>query len=35
VLIDRKVLVKAKKHDADGVHDVYTFDENDKLIMSG
>src|SRR5699024_7875948 len=35
VLLDKKILVNAKKYDADGVHDVDTFHENDNLIMKG
>lgn len=35
VLLDKKILVNAKKYDKNGVHDVDHFDENDNLIMKG
>ncbi|MGG0775307.1 site-specific DNA-methyltransferase [Bacillus rugosus] len=35
VLLDKKILVNAKKYDENGVHDVNSFDENDNLIMKG
>src|SRR5690625_3399883 len=35
VLLDKKILVNAKKYDENGVHDVDSFDENDNLIMKG
>src|SRR5699024_5435599 len=33
VLLDKKILVNAKKYDENGVHDVESFSENDNLIM--
>jgi len=35
VLLDKKVLVNAKKYDVDGVHDVDSFSKDDNLIMKG
>src|SRR5699024_34658 len=35
VLLDKKILVNAKKYDESGVHDIDSFDENDNLIMKG
>lgn len=35
VLLDKKILVNAKKYDENGVHDIDSFDENDNLIMKG
>lgn len=35
VLLDKKILVNAKKYDENGVHEVNSFDENDNLIMKG
>lgn len=35
VLLDKKILVNAKKYDEDGEHEVDTFDENDNLILKG
>lgn len=35
VLLDKKILVNAKRYDTDGVHDVDTFDKDDNLIMKG
>src|SRR5690625_1685197 len=35
VLLDKKILVNAKKYDKNGVHDIDSFDENDNLIMKG
>src|SRR5699024_5741718 len=35
VLLDKKILVNAKKYDTHGVHDVDSFGENDNLIMKG
>src|SRR5690625_6773313 len=35
VLLDKKILVKAKKYDENGVHEVDGFSENDNLIMKG
>src|SRR5690625_8044125 len=35
VLRDKKILVKAKKYDENGVHEVDGFSENDNLIMKG
>ncbi|HLQ74430.1 MAG TPA: site-specific DNA-methyltransferase, partial [Alloiococcus sp.] len=35
VLLDKKILVNAKKYDENGVHDVESFSENDNLIMKG
>lgn len=35
VLIDKKVLVNAKKYDEDGEHEVDSFSEDDNLIMKG
>src|SRR5690625_213402 len=35
VLLDRKILVNAKKYDENGVHDIDHFDKNDNLIMKG
>lgn len=35
VLLDKKILVNAKKYDENGVHDIDNFDENDNLIMKG
>src|SRR5699024_8441724 len=35
VLLDKKILVNAKKYDENGVHDIDRFDENDNLIMKG
>src|SRR5690625_899726 len=35
VLLDKKILVNAKKYDENGVHDIASFDENDNLIIKG
>src|SRR5690625_2991310 len=35
VLLDKKILINAKKYDENGVHEVDSFDENDNLIMKG
>src|SRR5699024_10118539 len=35
VLLDKKILVNAKKYDENGVHDIDSFDENDNIIMKG
>src|SRR5699024_8082250 len=35
VLLDKKILVTAKKYDENGVHDIDSFDEDDNLIMKG
>src|SRR5690625_4767308 len=35
VLLDKKILVNAKKYDKDGDHEIDSFDENDNLIMKG
>ncbi|MCD8509078.1 MAG: hypothetical protein LRY73_03800 [Bacillus sp. (in: Bacteria)] len=35
VLLDKKVLVNAKKYDEDGVHGVDSFSEEDNLIIKG
>jgi len=35
VLLDKKILVNAKKYDENGVHDIDSFDDNDNLIMKG
>src|SRR5690625_3424008 len=35
VLLDKKILVNAKKYDENGVHNIDSFDENDNLIMKG
>lgn len=35
VLLDKKLLVNAKKYDENGVHDVDSFTEDDNLIMKG
>src|SRR5699024_1027141 len=35
VLLDKKVLVNAKKYDENGVRDIDKFNENDNLIMKG
>ena len=35
VLLDKKILVNAKKYDKDGDHEVDSFSENDNLIMKG
>lgn len=35
VLLDKKILVNAKKYDGNGVHDIDSFDENDNLIVKG
>src|SRR5699024_6865679 len=35
VLLDKKILVNAKKYDENGEHEVDSFDENDNLIMKG
>lgn len=35
VLLDKKILVNAKKYDENGVHDVESFSEEDNLIMKG
>ena len=35
VLLDKKILVNAKKYDENGVNDIDSFDENDNLIMKG
>jgi len=35
VLLDKKILVNAKKYDENGVHDIDSFEENDNLIMKG
>src|SRR5699024_5843420 len=34
-LLDKKILVKAKKYDENGVHEVDGFSEDDNLIMKG
>src|SRR5699024_3788807 len=33
VLLDKKILINAKKYDENGVHDIDSFDEDDNLIM--
>src|SRR5699024_7546185 len=35
VLLDKKILVNAKKYDENGVHEVDSFSEDDNLIMKG
>lgn len=35
VLLDKKILVNAKKYDEKGVHEVDSFDEGDNLIIKG
>lgn len=35
VLLDKKILVNAKKYDENGEHEVDSFDENDNLIIKG
>src|SRR5699024_2734510 len=35
VLLDKKILVNAKKYDENGVHDIDSFDKDDNLIMKG
>lgn len=35
VLLDKKILVNAKKYDEYGVHEIDRFDENDNLIIKG
>src|SRR5699024_9283566 len=35
VLLDKKILVNAKKYDENGVHEVDNFSEDDNLIMKG
>src|SRR5699024_2078584 len=35
VLLDKKILVNAKKYDENGVHEVNSFSEDDNLIMKG
>src|SRR5699024_5432994 len=35
VLLDKKILVNAKKYDENGVHDVESFNKDDNLIMKG
>ncbi|MDL5041864.1 site-specific DNA-methyltransferase [Heyndrickxia coagulans] len=35
VLLDKKILVNAKKYDENGVHEIDLFDENDNLIIKG
>lgn len=35
VLLDKKILVNAKKYDANGVEEVSSFDESDNLILKG
>lgn len=35
VLLDKKILVNAKKYDENGVHEVESFNEDDNLIMKG
>ncbi|WP_096186304.1 site-specific DNA-methyltransferase [Evansella halocellulosilytica] len=35
VLLDKKILVNAKKYDERGEHEVYSFSEDDNLIMKG
>ncbi len=35
VLLDKKILVNAKKYDENGVHNIDSFDEDDNLIMKG
>lgn len=35
VLLDKKILVNAKKYDLNGYHDVNVFEENDNLIIKG
>src|SRR5699024_771088 len=35
VLLDKKILVNAKKYDEDGEHEVDSFSEDDNLIMKG
>src|SRR5690625_1284022 len=35
VLLDKKILVNAKKYDENGEHDIDSFDENDNLIIKG
>lgn len=35
VLLDKKILVNAKKYDENGVHEVDSFDENDNIIIKG
>src|SRR5690625_2663641 len=35
VLLDKKILINAKKYDENGVHDIDSFDEDDNLIMKG
>src|SRR5699024_441340 len=35
VLLDKKILVNAKKYDENGVHNIDSLDENDNLIMKG
>src|SRR5699024_118076 len=34
-LLDKKILINAKKYDENGVHDVDSFNEDDNLIMKG
>ena len=35
VLLDKKILINAKKYDADGEHEVDSFSEDDNLIIKG
>ncbi|EUZ68402.1 site-specific DNA-methyltransferase [Staphylococcus sp. HMSC068C09] len=35
VLLDKKILVNAKKFDVDGVHEIESFSEDDNLIIKG
>src|SRR5699024_2016439 len=35
VLLDKKILVNAKKYNENGVHEVDSFDEDDNLIIKG